>query len=89
LSAVGRLGQIISSAGDFTFGYDALGRLTDLVSADGTRYRYDANGNRTQKITAAGTTTYTRDAENRLAQVTLPDGKSIYVPEFEILSCCE
>ncbi|NJC87730.1 MAG: hypothetical protein FIB02_04230 [Desulfuromonas sp.] len=49
----------------------------ELLNADGTRYSYDANGNRTSKTTAAGITTYDWDAENRLTQVKLPDGKTV------------
>jgi RHS repeat-associated protein len=49
----------------------------ELLSADGTSYEYDANGNRTSKINSSGTTTYTWDAENRLTQVTLPDSKTV------------
>jgi RHS repeat-associated protein len=45
-----------------------------LLSADGTNFEYDKNGNLILKTTEEGTTAYTWDAENRLVRVDLPDG---------------
>lgn len=48
-----------------------------LASADDLLYTYDANGNLTSKTEGAGRWVYGWDYENRLTQVTRPDGQVI------------
>jgi RHS repeat-associated protein len=64
-------GNRTGSAADPAWQYDAAGRL---VAAQEVAFEYDRNGNLIRKTAASGTTTYTWDAENRLARVETPDG---------------
>jgi YD repeat-containing protein len=57
-----------------TYTYDAGDQL---LSAGGTTYTYDNNGNRIEKNESAGTTLYEFDAANRLASVSLQGGTSL------------
>jgi RHS repeat-associated protein len=50
------------------------GPLDQLLSAGGTTYAYDADGNLVGRTDAAGSTTVTYDAENRLTAVLPPTG---------------
>jgi RHS repeat-associated protein len=56
------------------YGYQPFNRLVSTASAT---YNYDANGNLIAKTDASGTTQYVWDFENRLKQVTLPNGKVV------------
>ena len=64
----------LSTTLDQTFGYDALGRLTQATAASSTvAYSYDANGNRTSSTTNGSMRSYTIDAaSNRLLALTNP-----------------
>jgi RHS repeat-associated protein len=57
-----------------SYSYQRFNRLTSTSSAT---YSYDANGNLVSKIDSTGTTQYTWDFENRLRQVTLPNGNTV------------
>ena len=57
-----------------TYGYQPFNKLTSSSSAG---YSYDNNGNLISKTDASGTTTFVYDAENRLAQVALPNGLTV------------
>ncbi len=82
----GRCGQLASStdaAGNTTryTGYDASGRLTQMIDPNGlqTRHEYDASGRvvRTTKITASGVSrvrTFAYDANGKLVSATDPVG---------------
>lgn len=48
-----------------------------LLAAGPTSYGYDLNGNLTSKVDGAGAWAYAWDYENRLAQVTRPDGQVV------------
>src|SRR5205823_11584248 len=54
-----------------SYAYQPFNRLTSTAS--GT-YSYDSNGNITSKTDALGTWTFSYDEENRLTQVTVPNG---------------
>ena len=57
-----------AESGAYAYGYDALGRLSQ-IQKDGklqTRYEYDAFGNRVLKEDRAGRTTYCHNALNQL-----------------------
>ena len=56
------------------YGYLAFNRL---VSADGTSFGYDTNGNQTSKSDTSGSWTYLWDYENRLKQASLGSGVSV------------
>jgi YD repeat-containing protein len=47
-----------SSANSFTYGYDALDRLTSVAGGGSFGYSYDGVGNRLTQITSSGTTSY-------------------------------
>ena len=57
-----------------TYGYQPFNKLTSTTSAT---YSYDNNGNLISKTDGTGTTQYAWDFENRLKQVTLPNGKVV------------
>ena len=57
-----------------TYTYDAGDQL---LSAGGTTYSYDSNGNRIGKNDANGTTSYGYNAANRLASVSVPGSTSL------------
>jgi RHS repeat-associated protein len=52
-------------------------RFNRLVSTTNASYVYDANGNLTSKTDSTGTTQFGWDFENRLRQVTLPNGNVV------------
>jgi len=54
-----------------SYSYQPFNRL---VSANGTSFGYDANGNQISKTDASGSWTYTWDYENRLKQASLSGG---------------
>lgn len=56
------------------YSYQRFNRLMQTAFAT---YSYDANGNLTSKTDAAGTTQYVWDFENRLRQVSLPNGLTV------------
>lgn len=74
-----------------SYAYDSVGNRTSshlsasythqpfnkLVTGSANTYSYDLNGNLTSKISGAGTWLYTWDYENRLKQVTRPDGMTV------------
>ena len=74
-----------------SYAYDAVGnrlssqlspgytyqRFNRLTSTSTTTYLYDANGNLTTRTDSAGTSQYVWDFENRLRQVTLPNGTTV------------
>jgi RHS repeat-associated protein len=57
-----------------TYSYQRFNRLLSTATA---AYVYDANGNLISKTDSTGTTQYSWDFENRLRQVTLPNGNVI------------
>jgi RHS repeat-associated protein len=48
-----------------------------LTNTNTATFTYDSNGNVSAKTDAAGTTQYSWDFENRLKQVTLPNGRTV------------
>jgi RHS repeat-associated protein len=74
LDAVGNRSQKTTAAGNETYTYDNLYRLTNVTYPDSTStgYSYDPVGNRLTMSTAAGTTNYGYDASDRLTSVTPP-----------------
>ncbi len=65
-----------------TLGYDGAGRLTswvnrraDSTTISGYTYTYDALGRKTSVLDSVGLTSYAYDSNDRLQQVTDPDGK--------------
>src|ERR1700738_971338 len=65
------VGNRISSHLSATYGYQPFNRLTSTSTVS---YMYDTNGNLIAKTGPSGTTQYSWDFENRLKQVTLPNG---------------
>jgi RHS repeat-associated protein len=57
-----------------SYTYQSFNRL---VSANGTAFGYDTNGNQVSKIDAVGSWTYTWDYENRLKQALLSGGVTV------------
>jgi YD repeat-containing protein len=57
-----------------SYSYQPFNRLTSTANAT---HSYDANGNLTSKTESAGSTGYAWDFENRLKQVTLPNGNTV------------
>jgi RHS repeat-associated protein len=51
--------------------------FNQVTGAGGATYTYDNNGNLLTKVVGTDTTQYTWDFENRLTQVTLPDGTCV------------
>lgn len=68
------VGNRTSSNLSASYGYQPFNRLVSTASAS---YTYDANFNLISKTEASGTTQYVWDFENRLKQVTLPNGKIV------------
>jgi len=56
------------------YAHEAFNRLASSASAT---FSHDTNGNLTSKTDATGTAQYGWDFENRLSQVTLPDGTGV------------
>jgi YD repeat-containing protein len=74
----GKLEEVSDSTGDYSFGYDGMGRLknttTHYAFLNGATYTqsygYDANSNRTSFSSSDGsTTTYGYDSSNRLTNL--------------------
>ncbi|QYZ80444.1 RHS repeat protein [Methanofollis formosanus] len=63
-----------NASSTISYTYDAGDRL---LSAGGTTYTYDNNGNRIEKNEANGTTSYGYDAAGRLASVSVPGSTSL------------
>ena len=63
-----------TSSQNGAYGYQKFNRLVSTASAT---YSSDANGNLISKTDATGTTQFVWDFENRLRQVTLPNGASV------------
>jgi YD repeat-containing protein len=61
-------------------GYNSSNQLT---SADATSFTYDYNGNTTTKTDANGLTIYAWDVENRLTNVTLPNGGGVVTFKYD------
>ena len=63
--------MMTTQAGTFTYGYDADGQLTSVVTPAGetVTYQYDANGNRIAVVDGGTTTTYTTNNLNQYTQV--------------------
>jgi YD repeat-containing protein len=57
-----------------SYSYQPFNRL---VSANGTTFSYDANGNETSKSDSNGSWAYTRDYENRLVQASISGGVTV------------
>jgi YD repeat-containing protein len=76
--AVGNRLTLISSGGQWSWTYDALGRVvTELTpaAATATQFRYDNEGNRTAVIDPDGNqTSYVYDNAYRLSSITFPLG---------------
>jgi RHS repeat-associated protein len=68
------VGNRTSSHLSASYNYQPFNRLSNTSSAS---YSYDANGNLISKLEAGGTTLYSWDLENRLKQVTLPNGTTV------------
>jgi RHS repeat-associated protein len=68
------VGNRTSSYLSASYSYQPFNRLSNTSSAN---YSYDANGNLISKSEAGGTTSYNWDFENRLKQVTLPNGNTV------------
>ncbi len=68
------VGNRTSSQLSASYGYQPFNRLTNTSTAS---YSYDSNGNLISRTDAGGTIQYIWDFENRLKQVTLPNGTTI------------
>jgi RHS repeat-associated protein len=68
------VGNRTSSHRAVSYGYQAANKQ---VSAGGSSFAYDNNGNLTSKTDGAGTTSFTWDYENRLVGAALPSGASV------------
>ncbi len=64
-------GNRLASATDSNYAYDPAGRLT---AGEGASYTYDNNGNLITGADSKGATAYSYDFENRLVDITFPDG---------------
>lgn len=69
-----QVGNRTSSHLSATYSHQPFNRL---VSTNSATYSYDTNGNLISKTDASGTTQYAWDFENRLKQVTLPNGNVV------------
>jgi RHS repeat-associated protein len=69
-----RTGNRLASAGDSGYSYDPAGRL---LAAEGFTYKYDNHGNLVEKAGSEGVTAYVYSAENRLTEITFPDGSTV------------
>jgi RHS repeat-associated protein len=68
------VGNRTSSQLSASYGYQSFNRLTNTATAS---YSYDTNGNLISRTDSNGTTQYGWDFENRLRQVTLPNGSTV------------
>jgi RHS repeat-associated protein len=68
------VGNRNSSQLSASYNYQPFNRLTNTSTAI---YNYDSNGNLISKTDSNGSTQYTWDFENRLKQVSLPNGNTI------------
>jgi RHS repeat-associated protein len=68
------VGNRVASHQGSSYTYQAFNRL---VSANGTTFGYDTNGNQISKTEANGSWTYTWDYENRLKQASLAVGVTV------------
>src|SRR4030095_11819913 len=68
------VGNRTSSQLSASYNYQRFNRLTNTSSAN---YSYDLNGNLISRTDSTGTTQYAWDFENRLRQVTTPDGLTV------------
>jgi RHS repeat-associated protein len=68
------VGNRTSSQLSASYGYQPFNRLANTATAS---YTYDTNGNLVSKTDPSGTTQYAWDFENRLKQVTLPNGNTV------------
>ena len=68
------VGNRTSSHLSASYGYQTFNRMTNTSTST---FTYDPNGNVIAKTDAAGTTRYNWDFENRLKQVTLPNGNTV------------
>lgn len=68
------VGNRTSSQLSASYGYQPFNRMTNTSTAT---FVYDANGNLTSKTDGTGTRTFAWDFENRLKQVTLPNGNTV------------
>ncbi len=75
----------LTQAGQETFSYDQNGNRSDSTADANNRvtatasasYSYDANGNTLTKTENGQTTSFSYDAKDRLAKVTLPNGSTV------------
>jgi RHS repeat-associated protein len=72
--AYNSVGNRTSSQLSASYSYQPFNRLTSTSS---TTYSYDTNGNLISRTNSSGTTQYSWDFENRLKQVTLPNGNTV------------
>ena len=68
------VGNRTASQMSASYTYQRFNRLTSTATA---HYTYDSNGNLLSKADSAGTTQYVWGFENRLRQVTLPNGVTV------------
>lgn len=68
------LGNRTASQLSASYSYQRFNRLASTAAAS---YYYDANGNVISKADSSGTTHYAWDCENRLKQVSLPNGTTV------------
>ena len=68
------VGNRTSSHLSASYGYQPFNRLTNTSTA---MFTYDSNGNMLSKTDSIGMTQYSWDFENRLKQVTLPNGNTV------------
>jgi len=88
--AVGnRLAMVDSISGTINYTYDDADRL---LSAGTTDYDWDHNGNQTGKVEGGKGTVYAYDYQNRLTEITFPDGNVnafSYYPDGRRLSATD
>jgi RHS repeat-associated protein len=68
------VGNRTSSHQSTTYSYQPFNRV---VTVGSNSYSYDSNGNLTQKTDSSGTWAYNWDYENRLKQITRPNGQTV------------
>jgi RHS repeat-associated protein len=84
--AMGNRMVLKNPAGSTNYTYDDIDRLQKAGQAS---YKWDSNGNLISKTDANGTTTYSYNYEDKLVQITFPDGttnKFTYYPDGRRLS---
>lgn len=77
------VGNRLSSLNVSSYSYNNSNELTS--SSDGYSYTYDFNGNTLTKANSSGTTQYAWDFENRLTNVTLPNGGGVVAFKYDFL----